>query len=71
MATDNHKVAEWATPRNAETLVNFQSGSIVAGGVSFDLASVAKSKNREKDGGALKTSKTRPEKGKWSKTKGD
>ena len=64
-----YKVGTLATPRSAETVVNFTAGSIVAGGVTLDLASLVGGIKRETDPkGDLKGVKVRP--AGWSEAKG-
>jgi len=69
LSEKNYRVATLATPKSAETIVNFASGSIVAGGVTLDLADLVGGAKRETDSkGDLKGGKVRPEG--WSQTKG-
>ena len=57
--------------RQTATLVNYTSGSIVAGGVSLNLAPVLEEGLRERDAkGALETNKARPAGKEWAMTKG-
>jgi hypothetical protein len=72
LAAENYKPATFPTPRTAETLVNFTGGSIVAGGVTIDVAAVVADGNREADHKeALKPVKGRPSSDNWSKTTGE
>lgn len=69
--SDQLKVASVPTPTSAETLVNFTSGSIVAGGVTLDLSPLLASDKRESDKGSdLGKSRTRPA-GDWKQTRGE
>jgi hypothetical protein len=65
-----YAVQKIPTAKQAKTLVNYTSGSIVAGGVSLNLGPVLDEASREKDAkGTMEFNKARPREG-WAFTKG-
>jgi hypothetical protein len=70
LSESNYKTMAVPTPRNAETLVNYANGSLVAGGVTLDPSGVVAANNRERDAKeALKPLKGRPSSDNWTHTK--
>ena len=67
----NYKTQQMPTARQTATLVNYTSGSIVAGGVSLNLAPALEEGLRERDAkGSLEVNKARPAGKEWAMTKG-
>jgi hypothetical protein len=71
MSEVNYQPMRVPTARQTATLVNYTSGSIVAGGVSLNLAPVLEEGMRERDAkGVLGVQKGRPAGREWAMTKG-
>jgi hypothetical protein len=68
LSPGNYKLTPVPTARQAATLVNYTSGSIVAGGVSLNLGPTLEQRERDA-GGTLGFNKARPKQG-WAVTKG-
>jgi hypothetical protein len=68
LAPGNYKTATVPTAKRAATLVNYTSGSIVAGGVSLNLGPMIEQRERDEKG-AMGMNKARPTGG-WAVTKG-
>jgi hypothetical protein len=70
MSEANYRPTPVPTPRTAETLVNYTSGSLVAGGVTLDPSAVVAAANHESDReGVLKTVRGRPGSDNWWTTR--
>jgi hypothetical protein len=65
----NYPISPIPTPKQAETLVNYTNGSIVAGGVLLDTSPVVAETAREPDTkNALKPVRSRPTGERWART---
>ncbi len=71
LAEKNFKTTTLPTPHTADTIVNFTSGSIVAGGVTLDMHSVVKNPRDTDAKKSLKDTKSRPAGDAYSKTVGE
>ena len=65
-----YRLSNRSSPRQAETLVNYMSGSIVAGGVKLDLSALFPDAAREPDKNeSMLPFKMRPDGDNWSVTR--